>query len=250
MKIVFHYTYLIMSIGFILSGYITNLIIFTIIIIVHELGHYLMAKLNKFKIDKIIIYPYGGVTRINTNINENINKELSVAIAGIIMQIILYILIYYLYKYNYIREYIFLLFSKYNRNIMLFNILPIIPLDGSKVLNLLLYKFIPYKTSNIMMILISLLIIIFLVVINYYELNYTMLMTMSILINYIYKYYTNINYLFNRFILERYLYKYKYKDFKIIKKVGNMYKNKSHLFYIDKKYIKEDDYIRRLFLKK
>ena len=101
MKISFHYTYLIMAIGFILSGYITNLIVFTLIILVHELGHYFIAKLNNFKIDKIIIYPYGGITKINININENINKELSVAIGGILIQLILYLVIYMLYKNNY-----------------------------------------------------------------------------------------------------------------------------------------------------
>lgn len=250
MKISFHYTYLIMAIGFILSGYITNLIVFTLIILVHELGHYFIAKLNNFKIDKIIIYPYGGITKINININENINKELSVAIGGILIQLILYLVIYMLYKNNYIRDYIFFLFSKYNRNILLFNILPIIPLDGSKILSLLLYKFIPYKLTNKVIIFISLFTLIILLIINYYELNYTMIMTISIMINNIYKYNKNINHLFNRFILERYLYHYQYKNPKIIKKIGNMYKNKSHIFYNNKKYIKESDYIRRLFLKK
>lgn len=250
MKISFHYTYLIMAIGFILAGYITNLLVFTSIILVHELGHFLAARIYNFEIYKIIIYPYGGLTKINNKVNENINKELSVAISGIIMQLFFYLIVYILYKNNFLREYIFHLFSNYNKNILLFNILPIVPLDGSKILNLILYKFIPLKLSNIMMLYISFFTIIILLIINYYELNYTMLMTISILINSIHKYYKSINYYFNRFILERYLYHYKYKDHKIIKDIKHMYKNKSHIFHINKKYIKEDDYIKRFFLKK
>lgn len=239
-----------MAIGFILSGYISNLLVFTSIILVHESGHFLMAKSNNFQVDKIIIYPYGGITKINTKLNENINKELSVAISGIIMQILFYIIIYILYKNNYIREYIFNLFYIYNKNILIFNILPIIPLDGSKILKLILYKYIPYKLSNKIMIYISFTLLITLLLINYYELNYTMLMTITILINNIYNNYKAINYLFYRFILERYLYHYKYKDSRIIKKIDNMYKNKNHIFNIHEKYIREEEYIKELFLKK
>ena len=39
MKIEFHSTYLLIAISFILTGYFSNLIIFTSIIIFHELGH-------------------------------------------------------------------------------------------------------------------------------------------------------------------------------------------------------------------
>lgn len=250
MKIVFHYTYLIVALGFIISGYIPNLLVFTSIILVHEMGHYIMAKINKFEVNKIIIYPYGGITKINTKLNERINKELSVAISGIIMQLLFYFIIYILYKNNLLRLYIFNLFKTYNKNILLFNILPIIPLDGSKIINLLLYKLIPFKLANKIMAYISALGVLILFIINYYEFNYTMIMTISILISNINKYYKNINYSFNRFILERYLYHYKYKDNKIIKKINNMYKNKSHIFHINKRYIQEDDYIRRFFLKK
>ena len=50
----FHRTYFVMSLGFILTGHYLNLIIFTSLIIIHELGHYLVAKLNNFNVEKII----------------------------------------------------------------------------------------------------------------------------------------------------------------------------------------------------
>ena len=62
--IYFHPTYLLMALGFILTGYYQNLIALTSLIIVHELGHYLTAKLLKFNVSQIIIYPYGGLTKI------------------------------------------------------------------------------------------------------------------------------------------------------------------------------------------
>ena len=94
-KITFHYTFIITAIGFILTGYFSNLIIFTSIIIIHELGHYLIGLYYNYKVDKITIYPYGGITKFKTLINTNINKDLIISISGPIMQIIYYMIITY-----------------------------------------------------------------------------------------------------------------------------------------------------------
>ena len=49
----FHYTYLFIAFSFIITGHIKDLLVFTSIIIFHELGHYLMARINKVKVKKI-----------------------------------------------------------------------------------------------------------------------------------------------------------------------------------------------------
>ena len=94
MKIEFHYTYIIIAIGFILTGYFSNLIVFTSIIIIHELGHFTIAKLLKLNPTKIIIYPFGGITKMNNLINTAIPKELLVSVSGIVFQSIYYLIIY------------------------------------------------------------------------------------------------------------------------------------------------------------
>ena len=45
------------------------LMVFTIVII-HELGHFIMAKHFKWNFDKIAIYPFGGCTKFNEKINR------------------------------------------------------------------------------------------------------------------------------------------------------------------------------------
>ena len=117
MKIEFHYTYILIALGFILTGYFHNLIIFTSIIIIHELGHYTIAKLNKLNVEKIIIYPYGGIVKMNNQVNTPIKKELSVAISGIIFQTIFFLIITIMYKQGIIRDYIYNLFTVYNKSI-------------------------------------------------------------------------------------------------------------------------------------
>ena len=233
-KIEFHYTFIIIALGFVLAGYFSNLIVFTSIIIIHELGHIITGLHFKYKLDKVIIYPYGGMTKFNTIINTNINKDILVAISGVIVQSIYFILITILYTKGYIREYIYNLFTIYNKSILLFNILPIIPLDGSKIINLILSKYLYYNLSNKLTIIISFITIIIIL----------------ILMKNIYDFYKNLEYIYNKFILERYLYKITYPKKKIIKNKKKMYKNKSHYFYINNQLLKEDDYLRSIYSKR
>lgn len=247
MKIEFHYTFLIIAISFIITGYLHNLIIFTSIIIFHEFGHYLIAKILNLNPEKIIIYPFGGITRLNIMINTKINKELLVSISGIIFQTIYYLIVLFLYKQNIIRTYIFNIFKDYHYRILLFNLLPINPLDGSKILNLLLSKIIPYKLTLKLNIIISLITIAIVISINYYELNYTMILISTIIIDSTVKYYQNINYLFNRFLLERYLYKIEFKHTKTVNKIDDMYKEKRHIIKRKNGYITEKRALIRRF---
>lgn len=248
-KIKFHYTFIIVAIGFILTGYFSNIIIFTSIIIIHELGHYLMALYYNYKVDKITIYPYGGITKFSTLINTSINKDLMISISGLIMQSIYYIIITILYTNGYIREYIYNSFTLYHNSIIFFNILPIIPLDGSKIINLILSKYIHYKLANKLTIAISLITIIILLVSRVFEYNYSFIIILGLLMKNIYTSYQNIEYTYNKFILERYLYNIEYKKKKIVKDKDHMYKNKTHYFNINQKLIKEKDYLNSLYTK-
>ena len=250
MKIEFHYTYIIIALSFIITGYFSNLIVFTSIIIIHELGHYITAKLHNIQVNKIIIYPYGGLTQINSPINTKISIDLKIAISGIVFQLIYYFIIYILYKNNIIREYIFEEFTTYNFSILFFNILPIHPLDGSKILNLFLSKMLPYKLTLKLNILVSLTTLIIIFYINYYQFNYTTILIITIILDNIVKYYKEINYIFNKFLLERYLNKKIYKKNKTISKIENMYKEKYHLIKNKNHYITEKQALKDRFYRK
>ncbi|MBQ2873533.1 MAG: hypothetical protein IJE89_06015 [Bacilli bacterium] len=250
MKIEFHYTYILIALGFILTGYFHNLIIFTSIIIIHEVGHYTIAKLNKLNVEKITIYPYGGLVKMNNLINTSINKELLVAISGIIFQTIYYSIIVLLYNQGIIRDYIFNLFTMYNNSILIFNILPIHPLDGSKILNLLLSKVIPYNKANKLNIIISIITLIIVLYINYYNFNYTTLLIIGVILDNTIKYYKEMKYIFNKFLLERYIYKITYNKTKKINKIGNMYKDKYHIIKENNTYITEKQALSHKFGRK
>ena len=147
-KIEFHYTYIIMAFGLVITGHFVNLIIFTSLIIIHEMGHIIISKILSYKIDKVIIYPYGGFVKLNTRINTKIENDLLVAISGIIMQSIYFGIIFFLYRNGIVREYIYSLFLLYHKSMLIFNLLPIYPLDGAKIVNLILSKYFSFNIAN------------------------------------------------------------------------------------------------------
>ena len=250
MKIEFHYTYLIVALGFIITGYFSNLLVFTSIILIHEIGHYLTASYYHQKVNKITIYPYGGLTEINTPINTPIKHDLLVAISGVAIQIIYYSLITILYQQGLIRQYIYQQFTTYHYSILIFNLLPIHPLDGSKILTLILSKLFPYKITLKINIITSIITIIILLITKYYKFNYTTILIISLIITSITKYYHQIDYLFNKFLLERYLYKITYHQNKKISHLNNMYKEKYHIIKENNHYITEKQALKARFSRK
>ena len=244
-KIKFHYTYYIISISFLFTGQFLNLLIFTSLIIVHELGHYIACLITKINVKNIIIYPYGGITKLDDIIDIDFSKESLISISGIVIQSIYFLLIYVLYRNQLIRDYTYNIFYRYHYSMLIFNLIPIYPLDGSKILNIIINKLFNFRFSTIILIIIS---IINMIVISFiYNINYSYIMIICVLINYLIDYIKNIDYLYNRFLLEKYLYKRKYNNNKIIKNYNKMYRNTNHIIKNNKKYTKEEDFLMKMF---
>lgn len=250
LKIEFHRTYLIMALGFVLSGYYLNLIVFTSLIFVHEMGHYLMARINKFNVEGVVIYPYGGMVKLNDMVNRNICEELLIATFGVIFQYLFYLLIVLLCKMDIVREYVCNLYMVYNNQMIFFNLLPIWPLDGGKIVNLLMMKFFPYYRANNVTILWSVMIILLIVILGIYENSYSNIMVMGLLFSYLYKFFSKRKYLYQRFLLERYLYRIEYPRIKVINNIRGMFKNKSHVIRTRDGYVGERVVLGNLFVKK
>lgn len=243
-KIYIHPLTIILSIIVSLTGMYKEFLIIFLIIIIHEIGHLTMALVYKWNIDKISIYPYGGCVKFNEKINRPLKEELLILISGPLTQILFFLIITILFKNDLLSLRNYILFKTYHFTLLSFNLLPIYPLDGGKILNVLFSYIFPYKKSNKVIIILSYLVLLF-VLINYKNIN---LIMMSIfLITEITLYLKRQDYLYNKFLLERYLNNYNFKKIKLIKNKNNMYRDKRHMLKNNNKYILERDYLKERF---
>lgn len=232
---IFTYIFLILST---LSGYFRETIIIYFILIIHELGHFIIMKYYNINVNCINIYPYGGMIDNNMLINTNSIKVLIISFGGIIIQLLLYIVFFILFKTNILTEYYFFMFFKYNFYIILFNLIPIYPLDGFKILNSILELFFSFKLSlNISVIFNYIFIILFIIYLYIFKINNYIIITFLI-VNFI-NYIKNIKYILNKFYIERIIYDLKYNGLISVKLKKDMYKNKYN--YING--ISEKDYL-------
>lgn len=221
-----------------ISGLFKEIIVFILILIIHELGHITMSKIFKWKIDKISFNIYGGYITYDEEIDKPFVEELLITIAGFLSQIIFFIISYILFKLSIVDYKVMFLIKKYTLSIILFNLIPIIPLDGSKVLGVILNIFLPYKKTLQVLNYISLisLIIIFSFVIYYHvliEVSYIIIFSFLIR-NIIINFYEE-KYLFNKFLLQRYmtLNTFKKKNYINGLDINKMKKQKNNLFIVN-----------------
>lgn len=222
-----------------ITGNIRDYLIFTTIILIHELGHITAGKIFKWKIKKIILLPFGGLTIFDNPINTSLLEELVVAIMGPIFQTIFFIIINK--NFNLTNNIIY-----YNYTLLFFNLLPIYPLDGSKILYILLCTLLPFKYCIPIMIFISINIIM-IIVIMLRSFDLIIILILSFLLYNCIKLLKNKNNIFNKFLLERYVYNLKFKHIKKIKSIDKMYLWCRHLFYNGKRYISEHEKLSKMF---
>lgn len=188
-----------------------------------------MGLFLKLKVKEINIYMFGGVTILNEDLNLPIYKEVLFLVMGPLSQILFVFLIKLLYTIGYVNALTFDKIIIINKFLLTFNLLPILPLDGGKLVNNILDYFIPYKLSHKITIIISLLFIPFIFIIN------NKLLGIVLIIFLLYKIYLEINnnkHKLNKLLLERKLKLYKFKKLKRINTFEEVKRNEN--FYIIK----------------
>lgn len=217
-----------------LTGHFKEFCLFSVIILIHEFGHLFMALVFKWKIFKIIILPFGGLTIFDEDINRPIYQEFLILCFGPLFQIVFT----YIFRDNY------LIFS-YSRDILIFNLLPIFPLDGYKFLNLFLNLFFSFKNSYFYSLFFSF-VFIFLLFFKFSFANYLIL---SLLFIKLVGEFKNRNNVFNRFLLERYFKKFNFKKVFYVDDLnyGKMRRDYRHFFYNGHRYITEKENLKKRF---
>ena len=119
------------------------------------MGHFITGKLLRLKVKEIKLFMFGGVTTLDEDLNLNIYKEILLLIMGPITQILFVALLFILYRLEIISTLAYIKFYNINMLLLKFNLLPILPLDGGKLINNLLDLIISYDLSHTISIIIS-----------------------------------------------------------------------------------------------
>lgn len=252
-KLKFHPIFFFLAFISVLTGLFKEFLVFFLIIFFHEMGHVLAALHFKWNIKSINFYPFGGLIKFDDYINRPIREEFLIVMSGIGAQIIFYFFICILHNFYYINDSLFIMFRNNHYSIILFNLIPVYPLDGIKIANLFLNKFLPFKISHTITLFLSyIFFIIFLLFSLYNNLSMNTLLIISLILSKIIEEQKNHNYYFNRFIFERFLYNFNFKKVKVINngKINKMYRDKKHVFKINKNYISEKTVLKNRFTHK
>ena len=230
-----------------MTGSFNRFIIYFSLILIHELGHFLAAYICGWNIDVICFYPYGGYSKFNEDINRPLKEELLILISGPIVQIIYYLIIINFININDIE-----LLKIYHFSILFFNLLPIYPLDGGRLLNILLSYFFSYKNSYLLTIYISFIVIILIILGSYfysYNLSFNLYLMISLIFVKLIDAYKKRGYYYNKFKLERWLKDYRFNKLKIINNVDKMMRDKRHLIRFRNNYVTERELLNGYFIK-
>lgn len=242
-KIKFDNITIILGIFSLLIGYFKEYIYIVLLIIIHELGHSLASVLFHKDVLRINIYPFGGESIIDLNMNISIIKEIIIIIMGPIFQIIgTYFLIKFTNSYD-----DQILIKNISFAIIIFNLLPVYPLDGAKIINNILNLFFNIKKSFIISIIISYITIILLAIYYIKEFSISIFYMLLFLVIKLFKEKKEYKYNYNNFLIDRYLNKYHYKNKVLVYNVNSFFRNKRNIVLNDNKYYTEYDVLRRKF---
>lgn len=125
----------------IITASFQELLLVIVIVLIHELGHAAAASFFSWRIKNIILLPFGGVLETDEHGNRPMKEEFIVTVCGPAQHLWMIIVAFLLHESEMIGERIYTDFINYNFMILIFNCLPIIPLDGGKIVYLLFTKY-------------------------------------------------------------------------------------------------------------
>lgn len=208
-----------------LTGHFRNLFYFTILIFVHECGHFVTGKILGFQVKRIEIYPYGGCSKLEYDINVPLWKEFLVLVMGPITQTV------FVFFVSYSKIAMESYFYYYHYFILIFNLLPIYPLDGGRLLHLFFAYFISYFQSLKSVFYFSIFFYsCFFFYVIFFQRNLIFLLMIILLGLKVYKEIKQADYYFQKFLMERYFNQYYFSKVKKIENIRQMQRDYYHYF--------------------
>ena len=127
-------------------GQIYSVLTYMLVVFLHELSHGFVAQKLGYKLDKLILMPYGVCLNYKTNVFTP-NDEILIAIAGPFFNFFITMICIALWWIFPILQPLTYVFCICNAVLFIFNLLPCYPLDGGRILTGFLTKKYDRKTA-------------------------------------------------------------------------------------------------------
>ncbi|WP_368293199.1 M50 family metallopeptidase [Dehalobacter sp. TBBPA1] len=138
MKVKVHPTFIILLILCMLAGQVVRALLVFSLVIVHEACHILAARGYGIRCRSIELYPYGGTAVLDDSFEGKKKEETIIAFAGPAVNVVLFFFIQILRENGILSGAWALEFAKTNFWLAAFNLLPVLPLDGGRIVRGLL----------------------------------------------------------------------------------------------------------------
>ena len=225
----------------VLTASFFSFFVITFLIVVHEIGHFLIAYLCGGKLLKILIYPLGGISKFSTAFNLSLLKEFLILIFGPLFQMLAYYFLIYLFP-----EKQGLIFT-YHWGILFFNLLPIYPLDGGKLVCLLFHHFLPYKRAFYVTFLLGYLLLFCFFYFCFLSFSINVVFLTTFLFIKLLSEFRKVPYYYERFLLERYLNHLYFSKSKVISSIQQFQRSYRHLIKVGDCYYLEREYLEKKY---
>ena len=222
------------------TGMFVQFFIVSMIVCIHELGHVIAAKYYKWDIPTVSFHFFGGVMETTEWMNRPINECMIVTIAGPIQHAFIFLFLNIVALFPIVPASLLLEIHYFNLLLCVFNLLPIMPLDGGRMLFYIVLKKLPYYFSYQLIVIFSLFLLAFLYVMYYYMYNFhltVLLLTIFLFLENV-RLFRERHFQFLRFLMqkkrinERRKVIYCQREDHIKKLIKNLYKEKQTQFHI------------------
>ena len=212
----------------ILTGNFNYFIPYFLLLFIHEMGHAIAGVLLGYKLKRIMFYSLGGITIFDFPLNIPLRRELFILLMGPLLQIC---------GYFFLKLY-FPFITSYHYTLLIFNLLPIYPLDGGKILNILCSYCYNYLMSFKITFVISVSVNFCLFIYNFYFFNLNFLIMIVFILFKLISIYKKRYIYYNKFLLERYLYNYNFNKIKNVSNIKRFYRDRRHYInFLDEKLV-------------
>ncbi|KIL53346.1 hypothetical protein KP77_03220 [Jeotgalibacillus alimentarius] len=182
-----------------ITGQFHSFFILFMLVLAHEAAHGIAAVFFRWQVKSLTLLPFGGHLEVKGILNKPVTEEAVVALSGPFFHLLVHIFLLYSHlPFAYTEELIHL-----NLQLLFFNLLPVWPLDGGRILSCLIHLFFPFKKSLDLLIAFSTVTLLTLIAASVWQLQLQWLLLLIYAGFSTWHLYRTRHFLFKQFLLEK-----------------------------------------------